>query len=305
MIPARIETRYQIVVDVFLQQLLLDPISVPFMQRALLAVALTGIVCGVVGAYVVTRGMAFLGDAMAHAIVPGVALSYIATGGSMGAVTLGGLGAAVFAAVFIGWLTRGRRLSEDTAIGVVFAGMLALGIAIISTTNNYSTDLTHLLIGNVLAVTPEDVALIAVVTVIVLGIILLLYKEFLIISFDPTLARVQRLPAEGLRLLLLVLLAVTVVISLQTVGVALVVSLLVTPAATARFFAHRLHTLMALSALIGAAGSVLGMFVTWHLRIAPSAGIVLTLTGIFLLVFLLAPRGGFIWGVLRRAPAGP
>lgn len=291
--------------DVFLQQLLLDPISVPFMQRALLAVALTGIVCGVVGAYVVTRGMAFLGDAMAHAIVPGVALSYIASGGAMGAVTLGGLGAAVFAAVFIGWLTRGRRLSEDTAIGVVFAGMLALGIAIISTTRNYSTDLTHLLIGNVLAVTAEDVVLIGAVTLAVLLIVALFYKEFLIISFDPTLARVQRLPAEGLRLLLLVLLAVTVVISLQTVGVALVVSLLVTPAATARFFARRLHTMMILSALIGALGSVLGMFLTWHLRIAPSAGIVLTLTGIFLLVFIFAPRGGIIWGVLRRAPAGP
>ncbi|MFN8377662.1 MAG: metal ABC transporter permease [Anaerolineae bacterium] len=291
--------------DSFIQQLLLDPISVPFMQRALIAVALTGIVCGVVGAYVVTRGMAFLGDAMAHAIVPGVALSYIATGGSMGAVTFGGLSAAVFAAVFIGWLTRGRRLSEDTAIGVVFAGMLALGIAIISTTRNYSTDLTHLLIGNVLAVTPDDVVLIAIVTVVVLLTIILLYKELLIISFDPTLARVQRLPAESLRLLLLVLLAVTVVISLQTVGVAMVVSLLVTPAATARFFARRMQTLMALSALIGAAGSVLGMFITWHLRIAPSAGIVLTLTGIFLIVFLFAPRGGFIWVALRRAPAGP
>jgi ABC-type Mn2+/Zn2+ transport system permease subunit len=289
----------------FLQQLLLDPISVPFMQRALLAVILTGIVCGVMGAYVVTRGMAFLGDAMAHAIMPGVALSYIATGGAASAVTLGGLGAGVAAAVIIGWLTRERQLSEDTAIGVVFAGMLALGIAIISTTNNYSTDLTHLLIGNVLAVSGDDLLLIAIVAVSVLACVVLFYKEFLIISFDPTLARVQRLPAEGLRLLLLVLLAVTVVISLQTVGVALVVSLLVTPAATARFFARRLHWLMGLSAFIGAAGSVLGMLVTWHLRIAPSAGIVLTLTAIFLLVFLFAPNGGFMWGLVRRAPAGP
>lgn len=305
MITQLIETEYQFVVDVFLQQLLLDPISVPFMQRALVAVILTGIVCGVVGAYVVTRGMAFLGDAMAHAIMPGVALSYIATGGAPGAVTLGGLGAGVLAAVIIGWLTRGRRLSEDTAIGIVLAGMLALGIAIISTTNNYSTDLTHLLIGNVLAVSTSDLVVTAVITVIVLSLVVLFYKEFLIISFDPTLARVQRLPAEGLRLLLLVLLAVTVVVSLQTVGVAMVVSLLVTPAATARFFARRLHWLMVLSAIIGAAGSVLGMLVTWHLRIAPSAGIVLTLTAIFLVVFLFAPNGGFIWGVLRRAPAGP
>lgn len=305
MIAHLTETGYQFIVDIFFQQLLLDPISVPFMQRALLAVILTGIVCGVMGAYVVTRGMAFLGDAMAHAIMPGVALSYIATGGAAGAITLGGLGAGVVAALIIGWLTRDRQLSEDTAIGVVFAGMLALGIAIISTTSNYSTDLTHLLIGNVLAVNGGDLLIIAVVAVIVLALVVLLYKEFLIISFDPTLARVQRLPGEGLRLLLLVLLAVTVVISLQTVGVAMVVSLLVTPAATARFFARRLHWLMVLSAFIGAAGSALGMLVTWHLRIAPSAGIVLTLTAIFLLVFLFAPHGGFIWGVLRRAPAGP
>lgn len=304
MIARLTETRYHSIVDNLIQQLLLDPISVPFMQRALLAVILTGIVCGVMGAYVVTRGMAFLGDAMAHAIMPGVALSYIATGGAAGAITLGGLGAGVVAALIIGWLTRDRQLSEDTAIGVVFAGMLALGIAIISTGSNYSTDLTHLLIGNVLAVNGGDLAVIAVVAAIVLVAVALFYKEFLIISFDPTLARVQRLPSEGLRLLLLVLLAVTVVISLQTVGVAMVVSLLVTPAATARFFARRLHWLMALSALIGAAGSVLGMLVTWHLRIAPSAGIVLTLTAIFLLVFLFAPRGGFIWGALHRAPAG-
>ena len=291
--------------DLFLQQLLLDPVSVPFMQRALLAVALTGIVCGVVGAYVVTRGMAFLGDAMAHAIVPGVALSYIASGGAMSAVTLGGLGAAVFAAVFIGWLTRGRRLSEDTAIGVVFAGMLALGIAIISTTRNYSTDLTHLLIGNVLAVTPEDVALIAVVTLAVLGIVLLFYKELLIILVRPD-AR-PRAEAPGRR-------------TAPAVARAAGGNRRDQPA-NGRCGAGRVAAGDAGGnrSLLCAAAAYADDPVGADRRARQRARHVCDLApahraerrhradahGDLLLVFLFAPRGGFIWGVLRRAPAGP
>lgn len=284
----------------FLHDLLIAPISLAFMQRAMIAVILIGIVSGVMGAFVITRGMAFLGDALAHTILPGVAVAFLATNGNRDAVFAGGLIAGVLSAVGIGFLTRGGRLKEDTAIGIVFAGALALGIGIISTAQNYTTDLTHILIGNLLAVTNGDLILIGAVGAAVLVLVLVFYKEFVIISFDTTLAQTLRLPAEGLRILLLVLLALTVVISLQAVGVAMVAAMLVTPAATARFFVKRMHHLMLLSAAIGAVGGVLGMYITWHLRIAPSAGIVLTLTALFIVTFLFVPHKGYVWTLRRK-----
>jgi manganese/iron transport system permease protein len=281
------------------QQLVLDPLAPAFMQRAMLGVILIGIVCGIVGTYVVTRGMAFLGDAMAHTVLPGVAIAYLSTG-SRDNVMLGGMIAGVLSALGIGLLTRRGRVSEDTAIGIVFAGTLALGIAIISLARNYSTDLSHLLIGNVLGVTADDITVIALVAVAVVICVTLFYKEFLIISFDLTLARSLRLPAEGLRILLLVMLSLTVVISLEAVGVVMVAALLVTPAATARFLVKRLHVMMLVSAVIASLGGVLGMYVAWHTRIAPSAAIVLTLTAIFILVFLFSPSRGIVTAKLAR-----
>lgn len=270
------------------------------MQRALLAVIIVGVVGGAMGAYVVTRGMAFLGDALAHSVLPGVAVAFLWTGSTGTAVLVGGLAAGVLSALGIGFLARGGRLAEDTAIGVIFAGMLALGIGLISATRNYATDLSHVLIGNVLAVTPDDLALIAVMGLIVLAAIVLLYKEFLIVSFDPTLAQTLRLPGEALRLLLLVLLAVTIVIGVRAVGVVLVAAVLVTPAATARFFVSRLHHMMILAAGLAAFSGVAGMYLAWHLAIAPSAAIVLAMTALFLLAFVFAPRQGWLWSLLGR-----
>lgn len=280
--------------------ILLDPLQFEFMQRALLAVVLIGAVSGVIGAYVVTRGMAFLGDALAHSVLPGVAIAYI-SGASGQGLLLGGLAAGVLAALGIGFLTRGSRLAEDTAIGVVFSGMLALGIAIISSTRNYSVDLTHALIGNVLAVDTTDLALITVAGIIVILVIVAFYKEFLVVAFDPTLAQTLRLPAEALRLVLLVILAVTIVIGVQVVGVALVSAMLVTPAATARFYVRRLHHMMLLAAVIGAASSFIGLYIAWYIQIAPSAAVVLTLMAVFLATFFFAPGKGYLWSLLGRS----
>jgi ABC-type Mn2+/Zn2+ transport system permease subunit len=280
--------------------ILLDPLQFEFMQRALLAVVLIGAVSGVIGAYVVTRGMAFLGDALAHSLLPGVAIAYI-SGASGQGLLLGGLIAGILAALGIGFLTRGSRLAEDTAIGIVFAGMMALGIAIISSTRNYSVDLTHVLIGNILAVDATDLALIAAAGLIVVVVIVAFYKEFLVVAFDPTLAQTLWLPAETLRLLLLVLLAITIVIGVQVVGVALVSAMLVTPAATARFYVRRLHHMMLLAAAIGAASSVTGLYAAWYLQIAPSAAIVLMLMVVFLATFFLAPGKGYLWSLLGRS----
>ena len=283
-----------------IQDLLLDPLARQYMQRALLAAVLVGTVSGVMGVYVVTRGMAFFGDALAHSILPGVAVVFISGNSGQGALLLGGLVAGVLSALGIGFLTRGQRMTEDTAIGIVFAGTLALGIAIITSARSYAVDLTHILIGNILGVQDSDLLLILVSGAVVLAVVVLLFKEFLVISFDPLLARTLRLPGEALRLLLLVLLAVTIVIGVQAVGVALVAAMLVTPAATARFFTRRMHHMMLLSAAIGAGGGVVGIYAAWHLGIAPSAAIVLTVTLLFILAFFFAPRRGYAWSLLAH-----
>jgi manganese/iron transport system permease protein len=282
-------------------ELFLEPLQFEFMQRALLAIVMIGVVSGVIGAFVVTRGMAFLGDALAHSILPGVAVAFLTTGGGAQAVLIGGVIAGVLSSFGIGFLTRGGRLSEDTAIGVIFAGMLALGIGIISSARNYATDLSHILIGNILAVDGQDLVLILLIGVFVLIVIALFYKELLIISFDPTLAQTLKLPGETLRIVLLVMLALTIVIGVQAVGIALVAAMLVTPAAAARFFTNRLHIMMMAAAWIAALSGVIGMYLAWHLRIAPSAAIVLVMTGVFLLAFFFAPGKGYVWSLLGRS----
>lgn len=282
-----------------IQDLLLDPLRFEFMVRALLAAMIIGVITGVMGAFVVTRGMAFLGDALAHSILPGVAVAFLTGGGLL----IGGLIAGILSALGIGFLTRGRRVTEDTAIGIVFAGTLALGIAIISSARSYAQDLTHILIGNILSVSNSDLVLMAVVSVGVLLLVVALYKELLVVSFDPTLAQTLRLPGERLRMLLLVLLAVTVVIGVQAVGIALVAAMLVTPAATARYFTKRLHSMMLLSAGIGILSGITGIYLAWHLQIAPSAAIVLTVTVLFILAFLFAPNKGYAWALLGRSTA--
>lgn len=283
------------------QDILLPPLQLAFMQRAILAAILIGIVAGVMGAYVVTRGMAFLGDALAHSILPGVAIAYISGPASPGTLLLGGLAAGILSALSIGFLTRGRRLQEDTAIGIVFAGTLALGIAIISSTRSFATDLQHILIGNILAVGEQDLLLITAIGLLVLVVTLAIYKELLLVSFDPTMAQTLRLPGEGLRMLLLVLISVTIVIGVQAVGIALVAAMLVTPAATARYFTNRLQWMMALSATIASLSGVVGMYLAWYLDVAPSAAIVLTMTFVFGMAFMFAPGRGYIWALLGRS----
>ncbi|MCD4686509.1 MAG: metal ABC transporter permease, partial [Anaerolineae bacterium] len=212
----------------------------------------------------------------------------------------GGLLAGVVSALGIGFLTRHEKMREDTAIGVVFAAMFALGIAMISRMDNYAGDLTHILFGQILGVSEDDLRLIVTFAVIVLVLVVLFFKEFMIISFDPTLAKTLRLPTELFRLLLLVLIAVTIVVSLQTVGIALMVALLVTPAATANLITNRLLPMMLVSALIGAASSIIGFYVSFHQDIATGPAIVLTATAIFVFVFAEQQIGHMLTQVAQR-----
>lgn len=261
---------------------LLEPLTYEFMQRGLLASIIVGVLCAVMGTYVVLRGMAFLGDAMAHAILPGVAIAYLLRGDLL----IGAGVAAVVIALSIGFFSKEGTVKEDTAIGILFAAALSLGVALISTMQTYAVDLSHILFGNVLGVSASDLWLIGGLSFAILLTVGLLYKPFLVISFDPVLAATLRLPAELLRNLMLVLLALTVVVSLQTVGVSLAAAMLVTPAATAYLVTRRLWPMMLVSAGIGAASSVIGLYVSYYFNIVSGSSIVLTATAIFMLAFL-------------------
>ncbi len=267
---------------------LAEPLQYSFIQRGMLALILVGGINAVVGCFVLVRGMAFFGDALAHSILPGIALSYTASGGSIGSsLFFGGLGAGIVSALVIAWLTRRQELKEDSAIAIVFVTMFALGIAIISTQSSYTVDLTHILFGSINGVSHQDLLIMASMTVLVLVIIGLFYKEFLIISFDLSLAHSLRLPAEALRLLLLILIAVTIVVSLQAVGIALMLALLITPVATARLLVKRLHHMLVIASLLGIASGIAGFYASYYLDIPSGACIVLTLSTLFGLVFVL------------------
>lgn len=263
-------------IDFFLQ-----PLSYEFMQRGMTAAVLVGIVCAVVGSYVVLRGMAFFGDALAHTILPGIALGYLVNGGARDTLFWWALGTSVVAALAIGAISRSSQVREDTAIGIIFAGMFALGIALISTVRSYAVDLSHFLFGDVLSVSTQSLWLILFFGGAVLLVIFAFYKEFMTLSFDPILAATLRLPVGMLNNLLLVLIAVTVAVSLQTVGVALMVAMLVTPAATAYLITHRLSSMMALAAVFASLSGVIGLYLSYYWSIASGAAIVLTATAFF------------------------
>jgi manganese/iron transport system permease protein len=239
--------------------------------------------------------MAFFGDALAHAVLPGVALGYLISGGNRGILFWWALGAAILVALAVGRISKHAEIREDTAIGIIFASMFALGIALISTVRSYTVDLSHFLFGDVLGVSPRDLILTFVFGVVVLLVIFLFYKEFMVLSFDPVLAATLRLPSGLLTNLLLVLMAMTVSVAMQTVGVALMVAMLVTPAATASLLTHRLWHGMLVSATIGAVSAISGLYLSYYLNIVSGSAIVLTATFIFLLVYFFQPRRGLIW----------
>jgi manganese/iron transport system permease protein len=276
---------------------LIYPLTYGFMQRALAAGILVGVLCSVIGCYVVLRSMAFLGDALAHAILPGVAIAYLLDGNLM----LGALIAAIVVALGIGQISKRGAIREDSAIGILFTAALALGVALISSIRTYAVDLSHILFGNILGISSSDLLLTAGTAMVVLAAVAILYKPFLVISFDPVLAATLRWPRELIRNVLLLLLALTVVISMQTVGVGLVAAMLVTPPATAYLLTKRLPAMMALSALFGALSAIVGLYISYYVNIVSGPAIVLTATFFFLVAYLFSPRKGIL---LKRLKMG-
>jgi manganese/iron transport system permease protein len=265
---------------------LILPWHYAFMARALIGAILVGTLCAVVGTYVVLRGMAFFGDALAHAILPGVAIGYLVGGGARQPLFWWAMLAAIISALGIGAIGKTVKLREDTAIGIIFAGMFALGIALISTVENYTIDLSHFLFGDVLGISASDLVRIALFGGLIILLVIIFYKEFLVISFDPILATTLRMPVKGLDYLLMVLIAMTIVVSLQTVGIALMVAMLITPAATAYLLTRRLPIMMITASVIASVSGVIGLYLSYYINIASGAAIVLSATMIFLIVFI-------------------
>jgi ABC-type Mn2+/Zn2+ transport system permease subunit len=274
-----------------LLQFLLEPFSYAFMLRGLGAALIVGVVCPVLGTYVVLRGMAFFGDALAHIILPGVVIAFL-----LGwPLAVGALIVGILAALTIGAISKRTQIQEDAAIGVVFAGAFALGVALISLQRSYAVDLAHILFGNLLGVSVTDLWFMGALGLLVLSGIFAFYKEFLVLSFDPVLAQTLRLPVNFLQNLLLILLALVIVISIQAVGVALVLAMLVTPASAAYLITRRLPPMMILSAVLGTSGGLLGLYVSYYLDIASGPAIVLVETSFFVLALIASPRRSALW----------
>ena len=259
---------------------LTDPLQFEFMQRALLAIVLTGIASGVLGSYVVLRGLAFIGDALTHAVFPGIVIA-VAIGRS---ILLGALVVGLATALGIATISRGGRVREDTAIGIVFAGMFALGVVLVSTLATYQSDVADLLFGQILGVSPTDLYLAGGAAAIAVGATIALNKEFALIGFDRDMAVAMRYPVFALDLALLGLLTLAIVVSLQAIGNILVLAMLVTPAATARLVTDRLFSMQIVAAAIGVACGVVGLYISFWWNVASGGAVVLTTTAVFFAV---------------------
>jgi ABC-type Mn2+/Zn2+ transport system permease subunit len=261
---------------------LIEPLRYGFIARGLLAGLLAAVSCALLSAFVVWRGMAFIGDAIAHSILPGIVIAF-ALGASL---FVGALIAALITAVGIGLVTR-RNVREDTAIGVIFTGLFALGILLLSKVTSYQ-DLTHILFGNILGVGASDVVALLIIAVVVIIVIIAFYKELLAASFDPTHAVVIGLSPEAVRYGLLILIAFTVVAGIQTVGVVLVLALLVTPAAAASLVAKRLASIIVVSEVFAIVAALIGFYASYYFDLASGASIVVTLSLIFAVAYVVS-----------------
>ena len=266
---------------------LLEPLQYAFVQRALLAAVLVALVCAGVGVFVVLRGLAFLGDAIAHAAFPGVVIAFLMKVN----IVIGGSVAAVVSALAIGAVARRSGLKEDTAIGVVFSGMFALGIVLFSGIRTYTGDLLGILFGDVLGVTPEQLVLAAITAGVVLVVLWIVWRQLVFVSFDPIGAAAAGLSTLRYDTLLLGLIGLAIAVSVQIVGVVLVVAMLVTPAATARLVAQDLRALVITALLVAVASSIAGIWLSYYVNAASGGTIVLVATTIFGLVWTARSLG--------------
>ncbi|MGY6501135.1 MAG: anchored repeat-type ABC transporter permease subunit [Acidimicrobiales bacterium] len=268
---------------------LLNP-DLAFLPKALAVAVMSSVVCGVVGCHVVLRGMAFIGDAVAHAVFPGLAVAFVI----QSSLVVGGATAGIITAVLVAVFSQNRRLREDAVIGVFFVGAFALGIVIISRAPGYAGSLQQFLFGSMTGIPDEDLYIVGITGLGVLTVVLLLHKELVAIALDREMARSMGLRVLLLDIVLYVCVTLAVVISLQTIGNILVLALLITPAATARLLTDRLGVMMVMSPMIGGGGATVGIYLSWSYDLPVGGTIVLVLTAAFLATWMLAPRHGLL-----------
>ncbi|OZB96712.1 metal ABC transporter permease [Paenibacillus sp. XY044] len=265
-----------------------------FLQKALLTSVMVGMICGIIGCFIILRGMALMGDAISHAVLPGVALSYmLGINFFFGAVVTG-----VLTALGIGYVSQNSRIKNDSAIGIVFTSFFAVGIILITFAKS-STDLYHILFGNVLAVRASDMWITLIIGIVIVAVVYLFYKELLVSSFDPVMSAAYGLPGRLIHYLLMTLLTLVTVASLQTVGIILVVAMLITPASTAYLLTNRLWVMIYLAAGFGALSAVVGLYFSVKYNLASGAAIVLASAIWFILALAFSPKQGVLWRHFR------
>lgn len=265
-----------------------------FLQKALITSVMVGIISGVIGCFIILRGMALMGDAISHAVLPGVAISFmLGINFFIGAVITG-----ILTAIGIGFINQNSRVKNDSAIGIMFTAAFASGIILITFLKS-STDLYHILFGNVLAVRPSDMWITLIVGIFVLLSVFIFYKELLVSSFDPIMAQAYGLPTKMIHYFLMVLLTLVTVASLQTVGIILVVAMLITPASTAYLLSDRLSVMIFISAICGTISAVIGLYLSFTYNLASGATIVLVATALFFIAFIFSPKQGLLWRTIR------
>lgn len=268
---------------------LIDPLQYSFMQRSLVVAVLVGLICSVVGSYLMVQRLALLGDAISHSVLPGVAIAFVLNI----KLIVGAFFAGILSTMVIAWIRTRSPIKEDAAMGIVLSAFFALGVTLITLIQKTNKiDLNHFLFGNILGVTSTDVRDTAVIAAMVVAVVVLLYKELLFYTFDPLGAQAAGLPVNLLNFGLMALIALTVVASLKAVGVVLVLALLITPGATAYLLFPRLHQVMGWGATFGILSSISGMYLSYWFNLPSGPAIVLVASGFFTLALLFSPRYG-------------
>ncbi|MCX7877181.1 MAG: metal ABC transporter permease [Ignavibacteria bacterium] len=284
----------------FIKYFLLEPLQYEFIQRALLASVAVGISCGLIGVYIMLRRMSLIGDALAHAVLPGIVIGFMVAGKSELVMFTGAVVSGIITSVLIGFLSRNSIIKEDTSIGIIFTGAFALGILLISQLKGVHLDLSSYLFGDILGVSTGDLILSFTITLVIIICVILFYKQLLITSFDPTLAITIGIPVSVIHYGLMTLLSMSIVAGLQSVGVVLLVAMLITPAATAYLLTHSLKKILPLSVLIAVVASISGLFLSYHFNFSSGASIVLTAVMFFTVAFIFSPKEGLLIKYLRK-----
>jgi manganese/iron transport system permease protein len=281
-------------------QSLIEPLQYSFMQRSLIIAILVGLLCAVVGSYLMVQRLALLGDAISHSVLPGLAIAFLLGGN----IFVGAFIAGVISTMVITWIKANSPIKEDAAMGIVFSAFFALGVTLITVIQkDNKIDLNHFLFGNILGVTTSEVRDTAIIATIVLVIVILFYKELLFYTFDPLGAQAAGLPVNRLNFGLMILIALTIVASMKAVGVILVLSLLITPGATAYLLVKRLHNVMILGAGIGVFSSISGMYISYFYNLPSGPAIVLVVSGLFFFTLLFSPRHGILTNQRSSIPS--